>query len=125
MGKSFVIKNKDNGQKAYTKIIEYYFGGSSHACVAADKLRKAINTYDVPIQSQRDRDGKDYIREFLDMICDYQESAPSDKKFSPNEIDNLYDAFILKFPYLKYVGSLIEMNKIDGRTYTSKQKIEM
>ena len=44
------------------------------------------------------------------MIWDYQESAPSDKKFSSNEIDNLYENLILKFPYLKYVGSLIEMN---------------
>ena len=42
------------------------------------------------------------------MIWDYQESAPSDKKFSSNEIDNLYDNLILKFPDLKYVGSLIE-----------------
>ena len=54
------------------------------------------------------------------MISDYQESTPSDKKFSPNEIDNLYDGLILKFPDLKYVGSLINMNKIDGRTYTSQ-----
>ena len=67
-------------------------------CVAADKLHKAINTYEVPIQSRRDREGKDYIREFFDMISDYQELAPSDKKFSPNEIDNLYDGLILKFP---------------------------
>ena len=61
MGKSFVIKNKDNGQKAYAKIIEYYFGGSSHACVAADKLRKAINDYGVPMQSLCGRDQKEYI----------------------------------------------------------------
>ena len=81
-GKSLVVKNKDDGQKAYTKIIKHYFGGSSHACVAADKLRKAINKYDVPIQSRHDRDGKEYIREFLDMIWDYQESAPSNKKSS-------------------------------------------
>ena len=50
-GKSLVVENKDDGQKAYAKIIEYYFGGSSHACVAADKLRKTINKYDVPVQS--------------------------------------------------------------------------
>ena len=124
MGKSIVVKNTDDGLKAYAEIIDYYFGASSHACVAADKLRKAIKTFDVPVTSRRDKEAKDYFRDFLDMISDYQESAPKDKKFSANEIDNLYDDLILKFPDLKYVGSLINMNKIDGRTYTPEQKIE-
>ena len=47
------------------------------------------------------------------MISDYQESAPKGKKFSANEIDNLYDDLILKFPDLKYVGSLINMTELD------------
>ena len=49
--------------------------------MAPYKLCKAFNTFDVPILSRRNKEGKDYIRDFLDMISDYQESAPSDKKF--------------------------------------------
>ena len=64
------------------------------------------------------------MRDFLDMITDYQESAPKAKKFSANEIDNLYDDLILKFPDLKFVGSLINLNKIEGQTYTADEKIE-
>ena len=79
---SLVIKNTDDGQKAYAAIIEHYFGGSSHACVVADTLCKAINKYEIPIQSRRNRSVKEYIREFLDMIWDYQESAPKKTRSS-------------------------------------------
>jgi hypothetical protein len=72
MGKSIVIKYTDDALKAYAEIINYYFGAStSHATVAADKLRKELKAFDVPVLSRRDKEGKDYIREFLDVISDY------------------------------------------------------
>ena len=69
---------------------------SSHATVAADALRKEVKAFDVPEPSRRSKKSKEYFRSFLDMINDYQESAPKDKKFSANEIDNLYDDMILE-----------------------------
>ena len=99
MGKAIVVKHKDDGLKAYAEIIDYYFGESSHATVAADALRKEIKAFDVPaIGPVAPRQVKNISVGFLDMIKDYQDSAPKGKKFSANEIDNLYDDMILEVP---------------------------
>ena len=50
MGKAIIIKHKDDGLKAYAEIINYYFGASSHATVAANALRKEIKASDQPMR---------------------------------------------------------------------------
>ena len=92
--------------------------------MAADALRKEIKAFDVPAPHRRSKTSKEYFRSFLDMIKDYQDSAPKDKKFSTNKIDNLYDDMILKFPDLKFISTLINLSKIEGRTYTAEEKIQ-
>lgn len=68
--------------------------------MAANQLPLAINDYDVSMQSRRVKENKECIREFLDMIWDYQEPVPKDKQMTETEIDNLFDSFSRKIPDL-------------------------